>query len=52
MKPDARDLHIYGGIAMIGAGVEWSTWGLVVIGAALAYLGVWRMGSTEDTEER
>lgn len=52
MKPDVRDVHIYGGLILLGVGVECSAWGFAVVGAALAYLGVWRMTSRQDTEER
>lgn len=42
-KPDGRDVHAYGGLVLMSAGIEVQMWGLVVLGAALAYLGIWRM---------
>lgn len=42
MKPDLRDLHVYGGILLCGIGAGfWSlAAALVVVGAGLAYLGI------------
>lgn len=46
-KPDARDLHAYGGTVLMAAGFGAAfgpAWGLVVAGGVLTYLGIWRMG--------
>ena len=45
-KPDGCDLHIYGGLVIVGAALVlafgWA--GAAVPGAFLVYIGVWRMG--------
>lgn len=44
--PDFRDAHIYGGLALFAvAGLHAFGWaGVMPAGAALFYLGVWRLG--------
>lgn len=42
--PDATDLHIYGGAALVGvgAGLSWGAgFGILAFGAALALIGLW-----------
>jgi len=41
---DLKDLHTYGGLALIGAGLAFLCWpaAVAVTGAALFYIGVWR----------
>ena len=41
--PDARDIHIYGGLVALAAGINTGAYGWAALGAALFYLGVWRM---------
>ena len=44
-KPDVRDLHIYGGLVLVGLGL-YTLIGIAavaVVGAVLFYVGVWRM---------
>lgn len=45
MHFDFRDLNIYGGLLLVGLGLGLLSWGLgiAVVGAALFYLGVWRL---------
>lgn len=45
LRPDLRDLHVYGGILLAGAGLGAVRWwlALVVVGFALAYLGLRRV---------
>ena len=44
-KPDGRDLHLYGGLALVGASLYplIGVAALTVVGAFIVYLGVWRM---------
>ena len=39
--PDVRDLHVYGGLALVAYGL--GSWGLAVVGAALWWYGIFRM---------
>ena len=39
--PDFRDIHVYGGLVIIG--LAGGTWGWVFVGLALWYLGVFRL---------
>ena len=47
MKLDLRDLHIYGGLVLIGGGVlglaGWEC-ALIAVGFVSLYLGTYRMG--------
>ena len=47
IKPDLRDLHIYGGLILIGIGVlglaGWEG-SLIAIGIVALYLGTYRLG--------
>lgn len=44
-KLDLRDLHIYGGLALVGVGLAplLGAYTPAAVGAVLFYLGVWRM---------
>ena len=44
-KLDLRDLHIYGGLTLVGIGLAplFGLYTLAVVGVVLFYLGVWRM---------
>lgn len=45
-EPDGRDLHAYGGLALLAVGVGGvfgGFWGLIVVGTVLTYMGIWRM---------
>jgi hypothetical protein len=44
-SPDFRDLHVYGGGALLagGAWMAWPPGGLIAMGALLLYLGLRRM---------
>ena len=47
MKPDLRDIHIYGGMLAIAVGVlAYAGWpgGLIALGVVSLYLGTYRMG--------
>ena len=46
-KPDGRDLHIYGGLALVGLGLFplIGAAALSVVGAVVVYVGIWRMGT-------
>tara|TARA_R100000808_G_scaffold22290_1_gene48436 strand:- start:5715 stop:5867 length:153 start_codon:yes stop_codon:yes gene_type:complete len=47
MKPDLRDVHIYGGMILIAIGVlAYVGWpgAVVAVGACVMYLGIYRMG--------
>jgi|TARA_R110000751_G_scaffold178782_1_gene284966 hypothetical protein len=47
MKPDLRDVHIYGGTVSVSVGVlAYTGWpgGLIALGVVLLYLGTYRMG--------
>lgn len=46
MKPDWRDVHVYGGLLLAASGAAMLDPGIAALlgGAALFYLGVWRMG--------
>jgi hypothetical protein len=47
MKPDLRDVHIYGGTVSVSVGVlglvGWEG-SLIALGVVLLYLGTYRMG--------
>jgi len=45
LRPYARDLHVYGGGALVAGGVAaWSIpASLIVFGAVLIFRGVWRL---------
>jgi len=46
---DGRDFHVYGGLLLVGLGM--TAWfglpGLIPVGMALWFMGIWRMGRTE-----
>ena len=46
MKPDLRDVHVYGGVALAGIAGEvvCTGLGLFLVGAALFYIGLFRGG--------
>jgi hypothetical protein len=47
IKPDLRDVHIYGGMILIGVGVlAYLGWAgaLIAVGVTAMYLGIYRMG--------
>ena len=47
MKFDLRDLHVYGGMILVGIGVlSFAGWGgaLIALGLINFYLGTFRMG--------
>lgn len=47
IKPDLRDVHIYGGMVLIGIGVlAYTDWAgsLIAVGIICMYLGIYRMG--------
>ena len=44
----ARDLHIYGGLILLGWGLRGYPWGAAIVGLMLWYMGVFRLSANRE----